>query len=245
MATRAGSYGISINSGRLEQMIVIKNLRVDVLTEPLFTEVSMVIRQGERIGMVPGEGKGTDVFLQTLAGVAEEDEGTITYEGERVAYVSQSDVEGGSEALAKVLHTRPTFLFIQAGGVDIPARIDALKRLIVSFRGGLILSTDSAELMQSAKVTRIIEIEPSTKLVTTFTGKYEDYLVEREKVQARIVQAYEKQQREKERLEGWLEKKRTEANGRPSENGAVIRAKARYLQKEILDKEIPKPTDSA
>ena len=244
MATRAGSYGISINSGRLEQMIVIKNLRVDVLTEPLFTEVSMVIRQGERIGMVPGEGKGTDVFLQTLAGVAEEDEGTITYEGERVAYVSQSDEEDGSEALAKVLHTRPTFLCINAS-VSTPESIATLKRFLSSFQGGVLLASDSAELMGVAKVTRILEIQPSTKVVTTYTGKYEDYLIEREKVQARVAEAYEKQQREKERLEGWLEKKRTEANGRPSENGAVIRAKARYLQKEILDKEIPKPTDSA
>lgn len=224
-------------------MIVIKNLRVDVLTEPLFTEVNMVIRQGERIGMVPGEGKGTDVFLQTLAGVAEEDEGTIAYEGERVAYVSPSDVTGGSEALAKVMHTRPTFLCINAG-MSTPTSIATLMRFLSSFRGGVLLASDSAELMGVAKVTRILEIQPSTKVVTTYTGKYEDYLIEREKVQARVAEAYEKQQREKARLEGWLDKKREEVSGRPSEHGAVIRAKARYLQKEILDKELPKPTES-
>jgi ATPase subunit of ABC transporter with duplicated ATPase domains len=223
-------------------MIVVKNLRVDVLTEPLFTEVSLVIRQGERLGLIPAKGTEVEVFLQTLAGVAEEDEGTITYEAERVVYVSPSDVVGGSEALAKVLHTRPTFLCINAS-TTTPETVATLKRFISSFRGGMILATDSAELLSLSKVTRILEIQPSTKLLTTFTGKYEDYLIEREKVQARIAEAYEKQQREKARLEGWLDKKREEVSGRPSEHGAVIRAKARYLKKEILDKEIPNPTD--
>lgn len=223
-------------------MIVIKNIRVDVLTEPLFKEVSLVVRPGERLGLIPSAGNEANVFLQTLAGVSEEDEGSIAYEGERVAYVSPDDVLGGSEALAKVLHTRPTFLCVNAG-TSTPETIATLKRFISSFRGGVLLATDSAELMQFSKVTKILEIQPSTKLLTTFTGKYEDYLIEREKVQARIAEAYEKQQREKARLEGWLEKKREEVSGRPSEHGAVIRAKAKYLQKEILDKEIPKPLD--
>ena len=239
----------SVLSGRLGKsqvecvyMIVIKNLRVDVLTEPLFQEVTLVIRPGERLGLIPSKGTEVEVFLQTLAGVAEEDKGTIAYEGERLVYISPSDVEGGSEVLAKVLHTRPTFLCVNAGE-STPETVATLKRFISSFRGGLLIATDSTELMQFSKVTKILEIQPSTHLLTTFTGKYEDYLIEREKVQARIAEAYEKQQREKARLEGWLDKKREEVSGRPSEHGAVIRAKARYLQKEILDKEIPKPLD--
>ncbi len=223
-------------------MIVIKNLRVDVLTEPLFKEVNLVIRPGERLGLIPSSGTEADVFLQTLAGAQEEDEGTINYEGEKVAYVSSNDIKGGSESLAKVLHSRPTYLCINASESTLEA-VATLKRFISSFRGGLLLLSNSTELMQFAKVTRILEIQPSTKLLTTFTGKYEDYLIEREKVQARIREAYEKQQREKARLEGWLDKKREEVSGRPSEHGAVIRAKAKYLQKEILDKEIPKPID--
>ena len=153
-------------------------------------------------------------------------------------------VQGGTDKLAEVLHTRPTFLMIDVGSGISSGDADTLKRFVRGFQGGMILGTDNAELMQIAKVTRIIEIQPTTKVVTTYTGKYEDYLIEREKTQARITEAYEKQQREKARLEGWLDKKRTEVSGRPSEHGAVIRAKARYLQKEILDKEIPKPAEA-
>ena len=224
-------------------MIVIKNLRVDVLTEPVFTDANIVIRSGERLGMTLGDGGEVGVFLETLAGLTEEDEGTITYEGERVAYISSEILETGSDALAQILHTRPTFLLVNCSGELSPEKKNTLKNVIRGFQGGLILAADDAEFMQLAKVTRIIEIQPTTKVVTTFTGKYEDYLIEREKTQARIREAYEKQQREKARLEGWLDKKRTEANSRPFENGAVIRAKAKYLKTEILDKEIPKPPE--
>lgn len=224
-------------------MIVVKNLRVDVLTETLFQHVHTVIRPGERIGMVPGTGNTMAVFLQTIAGITEEDEGSITHEGERVSYVSPETIRGGMDSLARVLHNRPTFLCVNASGVADALDIASLSRFIAGYRGGMLLLTDQPELMKLAKITRFFYIQPTTKELMSYTGVFEDYLIEHGKVEARATEAYEKQQREKARLEGWLDKKREEVSGRPSEHGAVIRAKAKYLQKEILDKEIPKPPE--
>ena len=221
-------------------MIIVKDVRVEVLTEPLFQNVNSVIRPGERIGMVPGTGNTVSVFLETIAGVTEQDEGSITHEGERVSYVSSEMIRSGQDALARVLHTRPSFLCINAGGV---IDLAVLKKFIAGYRGGMILVTENVELMSLAKATRFFEIQSTTKELLSYTGKFEDYLIEHGKVEARGTEAYEKQQREKARLEGWLDKKREEVSGRPSEHGAVIRAKAKYLQREILDKEIPKPSE--
>ena len=67
-------------------------------------------------------------------------------------------------------------------------------------------------------------------------------MVEREKNQARIKDAYEKQQKEKRRIEDLIDQKRTAAtHNRSPEIGATIRAKKKYLQREILDKAVPKP----
>ncbi|HEY0010832.1 MAG TPA: hypothetical protein VGB97_02875 [Candidatus Paceibacterota bacterium] len=222
-------------------MILTKNLRVDELGEPLFEKVNLVIRPGERIGVVSTGEKEDEVLLRAIAGEVEADEGSVTHEGERIAYIPLDLIEEGEGALARVLHARPTFLIINAAEVSA-AGIEALARFIRGFRGGILLASEDATLMQAAKVSRIVEIQTHTKTVSLFTGNYADFVIEREKNQARVNAAYEKQQRAKRRLEDWLTQKRAEASiNRSPEIGATIRSKTKYLQREILDKEIPKP----
>lgn len=223
-------------------MIVIKQLRVDVLGEPLFEKVNLVIATGERVGVLGARASDVTSFLRVVADQEEMDEGTVTRDGERIGYVPPEVLEGGADALARVLHARPTFLIIDTHGASSSVDMQAVQRFIAQFRGGVLIASEYAELMHAARVTRILEIDPATRSISSFTGNYSDYLVEREKKQARIVEAYEKQQREKRRLESWLEQKRMEATkDRAPEKGATIRTKAKYLQREILDKEIPKP----
>jgi pleuromutilin/lincosamide/streptogramin A transport system ATP-binding/permease protein len=223
-------------------MIVVKDLRVDVLGEPLFEKVNLVIRSGERIGVLGTRKVDVATFLGVIADEIEMDEGSVTREGERVAYVSGETLQSGIESVAKALHASPSFLLFDMSSAAASTDVEAVKRLIASFRGGMLIASEDPEVMRAARVTRIFEIHPSTKSISSYTGNYADYLIEREKNQARINEAYEKQQKEKRRLEDWLEEKRKEAaKDRSPEKGATIRTKAKYLQREILDKEIPKP----
>jgi ATPase subunit of ABC transporter with duplicated ATPase domains len=99
-------------------------------------------------------------------------------------------------------------------------------------------------LIGAAKVTRVLELHEDSKSVTSYTGTYESFTSEQAIQRTRSLEAYEKQQREKRRLEEWLEVKREEASRdkKAPEKGAVIRAKVKYLKREILDKELPKPS---
>lgn len=226
-----------------ESMIVVKDLRVDVLGEPLFEKVNFVIRPGERVGVLGVRTTDVKALLRVLVGEDELDDGSITLEGERLEYLSKETLAGSSDALARVLHARPTFLGIDAQELSDSVDMNSITRFVAGFKGGLLIASENADLMQAARVNRILEIHPSTRSISSFTGTYANYLVEREKNQARLKEAYEKQQREKRRLEEWLEGKRKEASkdSKSPEKGATIRTKKKYLQREILDKEIPKP----
>lgn len=225
-------------------MIVIKGLRVDVLGETIFEKVNLVIRQGERIGVFGTRPSDVTTFLGVIVDNVEADEGTVTGEGERVAYVSSKTLAGGTESLARVLHARPTFLVIDGGTIVAPANAAEIIRFIKGFRGGILIASEDPEFMHAANLTRVLEIDAATRTIGSYTKNYSDYVIEREKNQERIREAYEKQQKEKRRLEDWLTQKREEANkDRSPEKGATIRAKAKYLKREILDKEIPKPAE--
>ena len=223
-------------------MIVVKDLRVDALGEPLFEKVNLVIRPGERVGVLGVREGDTGTFLRIIADEDEMDGGSVTHDGERLAYISPEGIQGGADSLVQILHARPTFLVIDAQGLSDSVDVGAIIRFIAGFRGGLLLASENSKLMHAARVTRILEIHPSTRSISSYTGDYASYLIEREKNQARTTEAYEKQQKEKRRLEEWLELKRMEAaKDRSPEKGATIRTKKKYLQREILDKEIPRP----
>jgi ATPase subunit of ABC transporter with duplicated ATPase domains len=65
-------------------MIVTKDLRADVLGEPIFEKVNLVIRPGERIAVLGAKGSEVTTFLKILAGEEEMDAGTVRTDGERV-----------------------------------------------------------------------------------------------------------------------------------------------------------------
>jgi ATPase subunit of ABC transporter with duplicated ATPase domains len=222
-------------------MIVTKDIRADVLGEPIFEKVNLVVQSGERIGVMRSQASTITTFLRILSGDEESDAGTVLREGERVQYVSSETMNAGKDVLAKLHHTRPTFLLLDAMGLE-PGALGEVRQFITSFRGGILLASNDASLMLAAKTTRVFELQASTKSVASFTGSYAEYLVEREKNIARVTEAYEKQQKEKRRLEDWLTQKREEAAiDRSPAKGATIRTKAKYLKREVLDKEIPKP----
>lgn len=225
-------------------MIVVKDLRVNELGEPLFEKVNLVIRPNERVALVGSKEGDVSTFLRVLAGEEDADRGTVTHEGERIAYVSPEMFLQGGEALGRLHHVRPTFIFFDATALSASDTVvqEAI-RFIQGYRGGLLIAASNNRIIESAKTTRVFEMQTLLKTVTSYTGTYANFLIEQEKSQARLNEAYEKQQREKRKLEEYLEQKRKEASKKNSspEKGAIVRAKAKYLEREILDKEIPKP----
>lgn len=224
-------------------MIVVKDLRVNVLGESLFEKVNFVIRPLERVALVGSKEGDVATLLRVLSGEEEADRGTVATEGERIAYVSPDTYLGGAESLGRLHHARPTFIFFDATSAAADEKcIQETRRFIEAFRGGILIAATDERLIQAARTTRVLEMH-ITKEISSYSGTYANFLIEREKSLARLREAYEKQQREKQRLEEYLEQKRIEASKHNSspEKGAIVRAKAKYLKREILDKEIPKP----
>src|SRR5205085_247914 len=59
---------------------------------PLFADLSLDLRAGERVGLIGPNGAGKSTLLRLLAGHESPDEGTVTARrGIRVGYLSQDD----------------------------------------------------------------------------------------------------------------------------------------------------------
>ena len=110
-------------------MIVVKNLRIDVLGEPLLEKVNLIIKPGERLGILSPVESTLELFLRAITGEIELDGGTVALEGERVEYISPAVIREGTDSLARVLHTRPTFLLIHATGVTTLSDIVNMEKI--------------------------------------------------------------------------------------------------------------------
>ncbi len=73
-----------------------------ILGDPLFTELTLTVSKGDRIGLVAANGRGKTTLLECLAGVAEPTTGEITRaRGLRIGYVAQYVPD---EARTQTLH---------------------------------------------------------------------------------------------------------------------------------------------
>ncbi len=71
-------------------MIVIKNLSATIYGKSLFENLDVVVRPGEKVGIIGQNGSVKSTLLKLIAGQIEPDEGTITLDHEIVGYLPQS-----------------------------------------------------------------------------------------------------------------------------------------------------------
>jgi ATP-binding cassette subfamily F protein 3 len=147
-------------------------------------------------------------------------------------------------ALAKLLADKPTFLLLDepTNHLDIEA-VEWLETFIKNFSGGILIVSHDRRLLDNT-VSKIFELDASTHSLNEYEGGYTDYLAGREKRIERQNDDFKRQQREKKRLEEWIALKKQEAAiyDSPSK-GKMIRAKERYLEREILEKPVLRPKD--
>src|SRR5437764_3223569 len=71
---------------------------------PLFTDLSLDLRAGERIGLIGPNGAGKSTLLRLLAGLEEPDAGIRSLRrGARVSYVAQEDVFPPGQTVRQVV----------------------------------------------------------------------------------------------------------------------------------------------
>lgn len=155
-----------------------------------------------------------------------------------------TSLSGGQKrrlALARVLGNGPTLLLLDepTNHLDKDA-ILWLETLIQNFRGGVIIVSHDRSMLDNT-VNKIFEIIPERETIEVYTGNYTAYLLEKKKRDDLQNEAHRLQQREKKRLEAWIARKREEAKIYDEASiGKQIRARERYLEREILDKPILK-----
>ena len=156
-----------------------------------------------------------------------------------------SKLSGGQKtrlALSKLLVGKPSFLLLDepTNHLDLKG-IEWLENFINHFNGGVLIISHDRRLLDNS-VAKILEIDAVNHKFVEYLGGYEDYLDQKEKRMEKWEGDYDRQQKEKKRLEDWLKWRRIQASAHPNPKlGKQIHAKERYLQREILDKEILRP----
>ena len=126
--------------------------------------------------------------------------------------------------LSRVLASKPELLLLDepSNYLDLPA-VEWLQRFLRAFEGTLVLISHDRYLLRTI-TRRIIEVDGGC--VTRYNGDLDFYLREREARTERLLQAKANQDRERERLERFVERFRAKAT-----KAAQAQSRARKLEK--------------
>ncbi len=157
------------------------------------------------------------------------------------------DLSGGERAKLSFIRTfaqSPSLLLLDepTNHLDIEA-IEGLESWLASYRGIALIVSHDRKLLDNV-VDQILEIDPIDKTMRTYMGNYSEYLAERAVVMEKQQQAYEKQQKEKKKMEDWLTVRRERARVYDDRKaGQQIRAMERRMKREIEDNPVERIQD--
>jgi ATP-binding cassette subfamily F protein 3 len=230
-----------------------KSTLLKILAGVLEPSDGSVYIEQERIGYLPQEhtfGREESIATHLASFPAKSTETVLKHVGLSALpqTISVYELSGGQKtrlALAKLLADKPTFLLLDEPTNHLDMKgVEWLEKFLAGFTGGVIIVSHDRRLLDNT-ITKLFELDPSTHAVHEYDGNYTNYLAEREKRIERQEDAYQRQEKEKRRLEEWIANKKQEAAvyDDPSK-GKMIRAKERYLQREVYDKAVQRPSEN-
>ncbi|MFL5950222.1 MAG: ATP-binding cassette domain-containing protein, partial [Gaiellaceae bacterium] len=176
-------------------------------------DVTLVVPDDSRIGLVGPNGVGKSTLLRILAGLEEPDRGSVrrTPPDLTVDYLPQeerrADVSGGEAARARLsaFLRQPLGVYL----LDEPTNdldfggLDWLERELAKLQGAVVLISHDRAFLDRA-VSRVVELDEWTHGATEFAGGWSEYENARTSALRRQREAYEQYEGEKSRLEEQL-----------------------------------------
>ena len=146
-----GRYGID-KSSKITDMISVEGLKVEFGIKPLFTDVSFVIIDRDRIALVGKNGAGKSTMLKILAGIQKPTEGTVSVPNDTtIGYLPQVMILQNDTTLRE--ETRKAF-----------ADVDKIKDRV-------------ARLQKERESRTDYETDSYMQLVERFTMEHERYMM--------------------------------------------------------------------
>lgn len=146
-----GRYGID-KSSKITDMISVEGLKVEFGIKPLFTDVSFVINDRDRIALVGKNGAGKSTMLKILAGIQKPTEGTVSVPNDTtIGYLPQVMILQNDTTLRE--ETRKAF-----------ADVDKIKDRVARLQKEMESRTD-------------YETDSYMQLVERFTMEHERYMM--------------------------------------------------------------------
>lgn len=157
-------------------MLHVQNLRKSYGAATALAEVTFVLNDGERVGLIGPNGTGKSTLLRCLAGVEQPDAGTVvlTPVGSRIGYLPQAFAEGDSRTLGQVVddalaEVRAAEATMQqaaealAGSEDVSAAMAAYDAALAAFEalGGYAREARADSVLQGLGLG---DIEPSARV---------------------------------------------------------------------------------
>jgi ATPase subunit of ABC transporter with duplicated ATPase domains len=202
--------------GTLSATNIVKSYGGDVVLE----RVSLVVPPRARIGVVGPNGSGKSTLLRVLAGLEEPDTGRVTRRPHdlTVRYLAQqrdraglSGGEAARAALWEIFDSDDDVLLLDEPTNDLDFDgLALLERFVARTPSSIVVVSHDRAFLERV-VTRVVEFEAETRRVQEFAGSWADY--EHARAAARRAQevAYEQYARERERFEGLLHERRSNA----------------------------------